>query len=247
MKGLKDTTALVTGAGGGFGTGVVAALVAAGAHVVGVGRDAGRLAALRREHGAAFTAEPGDAAEPGVAERLLAAHRPATVVLAAGARPAMLPLTEQTWETFGRAWETDVRQAFAWIRAALLLPLRAGSTVVAVSSGAALGGSPLSGGYAGAKATVRFTAAYAAGEAMRARLGVRFTALLPALTPVTGLGAEAVAAYAAHEGLAVGDFTARLGRVLTPGQVGAAVVALATDPDPRSAYRLAPDGLTALD
>jgi 3-oxoacyl-[acyl-carrier protein] reductase len=38
--------------------------------------------------------------------------------------------------------------------------LRPGSRVVVFSSGAALGGSPLSGGYAGAKATQRFIAAY---------------------------------------------------------------------------------------
>jgi hypothetical protein len=42
-----------------------------------------------------------------------------------------------------------VQHAFHWIREALLLPLRPGSTVVAMSSGAAVAGSPLSGGYAG--------------------------------------------------------------------------------------------------
>lgn len=40
-----------------------------------------------------------------------------------------------------------------------------------ISSGAALAGSPLSGGYAGAKATQRFITAYAQGEANRAGLG----------------------------------------------------------------------------
>ena len=43
--------------------------------------------------------------------------------------------------------------------------------VIAVSSGAALRGSPLSGGYAGAKATIRFIASYAADESGARRAG----------------------------------------------------------------------------
>jgi NAD(P)-dependent dehydrogenase (short-subunit alcohol dehydrogenase family) len=50
----------------------------------------------------------------------------------------------------------DVQHAFHWTREALLRPLEPGSTVIAVSSGAALRGSPISGGYAGAKAAIRF-------------------------------------------------------------------------------------------
>ena len=50
--------------------------------------------------------------------------------------------------------------------------------VVSLSSGAALGGSPLSGGYAGAKATQRFITAYAQEEATRAGLGITFTAVV---------------------------------------------------------------------
>jgi len=90
----------------------------------------------------------------------------------------------------------DVQQAFHWLREALLLPLDPGSTVIAMSSGAALHGSPLSGGYAGAKAMVRFLAGYAAGESARSELGIRIVSILPTLTPETDLGAMAVAAYA---------------------------------------------------
>jgi hypothetical protein len=71
---------------------------------------------------------------------------------------------------------------FGWTREALLLPLEPGSTVIAFSSGAVLAGSPLSGGYAGAKATVKYIAGYAADEAERAGLGLRFCAVLPQLT-----------------------------------------------------------------
>ena len=83
--------------------------------------------------------------------------------------------------------------------------------MIAFSSGAALAGSPLSGGYAGAKATIRFITAYAADEAQRAELGITFTSVLPQLTPATGLGAMAVAAYAARSGLDVPAFLAQRG------------------------------------
>jgi NAD(P)-dependent dehydrogenase (short-subunit alcohol dehydrogenase family) len=54
-----------------------------------------------------------------------------------------------------------VRLTFNWLREALLKPLRPGSRVLLMSSAAATHGSPMSGGYAGAKATIRFMAGYA--------------------------------------------------------------------------------------
>ena len=89
---------------------------------------------------------------------------------------------------------------FNWTREALLAPLAPGSTVITLSSGAALRGSPLSGGYAGAKAAIRFLTAYAAEESARAGLGIRFVSLLPQLTPATALGAVFATAYAARQG-----------------------------------------------
>ena len=77
----------------------------------------------------------------------------------------MRPLQYQTWETFSANWHTDVKIAFTWLREALLKPLPPGSRVVVVSSGAAINGSPASGGYAGSKATQRFIAGYAQDEA----------------------------------------------------------------------------------
>ena len=44
-------------------------------------------------------------------------------------------------------------------------PLAPGSVVVSMSSGAVLGGSPLSGGYASAKAAIRYINGYAGDEA----------------------------------------------------------------------------------
>jgi short-subunit dehydrogenase len=138
-----------------------------------------------------------------------------------------------------------VQHAFRWVREALLSPLTPGSRVITVSSGAALRGSPLSGGYAGAKAAIRFLTAYAADESDRAALGIRFCSVLPQLTPATALGSAAVAAYAARAGMTVADYLSAAGPALTAGQVGAAVTGLVTDPGyDKGAYLLTAAGLT---
>jgi hypothetical protein len=99
--------------------------------------------------------------------------------------------------------------------------------VVSVSSGAALRGSPLSGGYSGAKATIRFITAYADEESGRNDLDIRFISVLPQLTSATELGSAGVAAYAERQGVEVATFQRQLGPILTPDRVGKAIVELA--------------------
>jgi NAD(P)-dependent dehydrogenase (short-subunit alcohol dehydrogenase family) len=241
---IAGATALVTGASRGFGRGIATALSAAGAQVVGVARDKDQLSLLREELGGSFTGVTADAAAPETAGQLIDAYRPTILVLNAGAAPLPRPLHQHTWQTFSRNWDVDVQHAFRWVREALLTPLDPGSCVITVSSGAALRGSPLSGGYAGAKAAVRFLTAYAADESARAGLGLRFLSVLPQLTPATGLGSAAVAAYAARAGVAVADYLSAAGPVLTTGQVGAAVISLVTEPGyDKDAYLLTAAGL----
>ena len=244
---LSGTSAVVTGASRGFGRGIAIALAQAGMQVVGVARDQARLAELREQLGEAFTPVVADAADPVTAGQLLERYRPRTLVLNAGAAPLMRPVHQQTWQTFSRNWEVDVQHVFGWVREALLLPLAPGSAVIAMSSGAALRGSPLSGGYAGAKATIRFIAAYAAAESQRANLGIRFTSVLPQLTPATGLGAPAVAAYAARQGVSTDTYLKGLGPALTPEQAGQAIAGLAAGPGhDQDAYLLTAAGLSPL-
>src|SRR5258708_4927610 len=89
-----------------------------------------------------------------------------------------------------------------------------------------------------------FTPVVADAAPERAGLGVGFTSVLPQLTPATELGAAAVAAYAAREGVKVADFLEVRGPALTPEQVGQAIVGLARDPShDRGAYLLTAAGL----
>jgi NAD(P)-dependent dehydrogenase (short-subunit alcohol dehydrogenase family) len=238
---IDDATALVTGASRGLGRGIATALSGAGAAVVGVARDRAGLEELRAELGESFTPVSADAADPTVTGQLIDAYRPNILVLNAGAAPLSRPLQHHTWQTFSRNWEVDVQQMFHWLREALLAPLAPGSTVITMSSGAALRGSPLSGGYAGAKATIRFITSYAAAESERSGLGIRFISVLPQLTPATELGAAAVAAYAAREGMDVAAYLERSGPALTPEQAGKAFLVLASDPG----YAAGPYLLTA--
>jgi NAD(P)-dependent dehydrogenase (short-subunit alcohol dehydrogenase family) len=243
---LVGTTAIVTGASRGFGRAIAAALAAAGAHVVGVARTSSHLAEVRDELGDTFSPVTADAADPTTAVRIIDEHRPHTVVLCAGAAPRMSPLQDQTWETFSQNWNVDVAQAFHWIRHALRRPLAPGSSVIAISSGAAINGSPLSGGYAGANATVRFIASYAAIESERAGLGINFVSVLPQLTAATDLGAKAVAAYAEREGLDADTFLKNRGPVLTPEQVGKSILELVITEQHDQAYLLSSAGLKPL-
>ncbi|MEY9847218.1 NAD(P)-dependent dehydrogenase (short-subunit alcohol dehydrogenase family) [Streptacidiphilus sp. BW17] len=239
-------TALVTGASRGFGRAIAAALVAGGARVLGVARNETELATVRDELGANFVPVVGDATDDALAHRILGEYRPDLLVLNAGAAPHLGALHEQTWETFNTNWNVDTRQAFAWTRAALRAPLAPGSVVVEMSSGAALKGSPLSGGYAAAKAAIRYISGYAADESARAGLGIRFVALLPQLTP-TGIGSDGVDGYAARAGVDRETFVKGLEPILTPELVAKAVLQVATDPDSSAEYAVSGAGLRPLD
>jgi NAD(P)-dependent dehydrogenase (short-subunit alcohol dehydrogenase family) len=189
----KSASAIVTGGSRGLGRGIVQALAARGVHVVALARDGEGLTALAREVANVDTV-CADAADDLVAGRLLQERKPDLVVLCAGASPPLHPLHLHTWETFSRNWEVDAKSTFTWLRNALLLPMKAGSHVVIVSSMAATNGSPLSGGYAGAKRMLWFMTEYAAQEISRLKLGIHIHCLLPTLNPNTDLGRAAISA-----------------------------------------------------
>jgi NAD(P)-dependent dehydrogenase (short-subunit alcohol dehydrogenase family) len=243
IRHLAGTTAIVTGASRGFGRATAIALAELGAHVVAVARTEEQLKELAAQLGDRFTHEVADAADASVPARLVSRYRPRTLVLNAGATPIPAPVSEQTWETFSTNWNTDVQHVFNFTRYALTAPLDPGSVVISLSSGAALNGSPLSGGYAGAKATIRFISAYAGIESQQRGLHIRFVAVMPLLTPATDLGRLYTGAYAGQAGLSEEKFLERFGGALTADHAGRSIGNLVTDETYTApAYLLSVDG-----
>lgn len=247
MNASSGKTAVVVGASRGLGRGIAVAFADSGASVIAVARSTKALSELEL-HNARIQGETADATDPVVAWSIIDKHDPDILVLNAGANPVMRPLQHQTWETFSANWETDVRIAFNWLRESLLKPLKPGSSVIVISSGAALFGSPASGGYAGAKATERFIAAYAREESQRADLGITVTAIMPRMTPNGDIGKRGVRAYAARNGQTEAQYIKELGPLVTPELAGSALVQLIASPpaEIEAAYVLTGHGLQKL-
>ena len=228
MPDLKGKSAVVVGASSGVGRATLQALASQGMRVWGVARDRERLERIVREAPGEATAVAGDATGPELAARLLREANPDLVVVCAGARPRLAPVDEQTWESFSAPWNTDVKVAFHVCQEAACLPLRPGSAVVIVSSGAAIGGSPLSGGYAGAKRMQWFLAGYMQRLADARELGIRFVTVVPKqMIAGTEIADTASSAYAREGGITQEKFMERFGQPLTPEGVADTIVKIA--------------------
>jgi NAD(P)-dependent dehydrogenase (short-subunit alcohol dehydrogenase family) len=230
MLSLKDRNLVVVGGSRGVGRRIVQAAAREGARVLAVARREEPLRQLAEEvPGTGVLAL--DAADENAPARVFARLRPDMLVLCAGAFPPAAPLQELDWQAFAANWEADVKIAFHFLKAALALPLAAGTSVLLVSSGAALAGSPNSGGYAGAKRTQMFMANYSQKESDRLGLGLRFTTLAPRILPDTDLGRSAVAGYARYLGISEADFIRSMDQPPSASDVADAAVAVFKDPE----------------
>jgi NAD(P)-dependent dehydrogenase (short-subunit alcohol dehydrogenase family) len=242
---LKGKIIVVTGGSRGLGLGLVEALVDQGAKVTVVARDEAALAAVQGRLGVA--AIPADVTDEGAAQRILVGVRPEVLVLNAGAIPRMGPLDRLSWADFTAPWETDVKAGLYWMQAALNLPLAPGARVIVVSSGAAQQGSPLSGGYAGAKHMLWMMAKYANGAAKQKGLGIRFQAIVPLqIVGGTGVGDQASSAYAQAMGIEREAFLTRLGAPMPPRIFGDHLVAVLDDPQYASGFAFGLKGDTGI-
>ena len=183
-----------------------------------VARDAGALESVRARLGVATISA--DVTDATAAPRILAEVRPDIVALNAGATPRMGRLDQLSWADFTAPWESDVKAGLYWLQAALNLPLKRGSRVPVGSSGAAVSGSPLSGGYAGAKRMLWIMAKYANGVSEQKDLGIRFQAI----------GNAGANAYARAMNVKPEEFLARFGAPMPPREFGEKVVSLLADP-----------------
>lgn len=139
MSDLTGKRAVVTGASSGIGAGIASAFVAAGADVLLVGRDEGRLADV-----AASSTGPGSATY--LAVDLTADGAPGCVVRTARERLGAVdvlvhsagifegkPFAEEDCESLDHLWAVNVRAPFLLTQAALT-DLRGGGSVIFVSS-----------------------------------------------------------------------------------------------------------------
>src|SRR6267378_3087243 len=226
---LKDKNVVVTGGSRGLGLGLVEALVAHGARVTVVARDADALESVHARLGVATISA--DVTDETAAHRILADVRPDILTLNAGAKPPMGRLDQMSWADFTAPWEHDVKAGFHWLQGALNLPLKPGSRVLVVSSGAAVEGSPMSGGYGGAKRMLWFMAKYASGISVEQNLGIRFQAIVPQqMVGGTGVGDAGANAYARAMGVKPETFLAGFGAPMPPREFGEKVVSVLEDP-----------------
>jgi len=207
---------------------------------VGIGNGARVLAVARQENPLRQLAQdlPGsevlslDATDETAPAKVFDVLQPDVLVISAGAVPPAAPLHEQNWQEFRVNWETDVKIAFHFCKEALTRPLAPGSSVILISSGAGLQGSPISGGYAGAKRTQIFIQNYSQKESDRLGLGLRFFALAPRIMPESEIGKHAIAGYSRYLGISKSEFVQGMESPPSASDVATAAIGLVTEPDP---------------
>ena len=228
---LTGKKVVVVGGSRGVGRRIVEMAIGNGARVLAVARQQAPLQQLAQ-------AAPGaevlalDATDEAAPAKVFDVLEPDVLIISAGAVPPAAPLHEQNWQEFRVNWETDVKSAFHFCKAALTRPLAPGSSVIVISSGAALQGSPISGGYAGAKRTQIFIQNYSQKESDRLGLGITFLALAPRIMPESDIGKHAVAGYARYLGISRSEFVQGMESPPTASDVAKAAIELVTAADP---------------
>ena len=228
---LTGKKIVVIGGSRGVGRRVVELAASNGGRVLAVARQEGPLRQLAQEVPGADVLSL-DATDEAAPAKVFDVLQPDVLVLSAGAIPPAAPLHEQTWQEFRVNWETDVKMAYHFCKAALTRPLAAGASVILISSGAALQGSPISGGYAGSKRTQIFIQNYSQKESDRLGLGIRFVALAPRIMPDSEIGKHAVAGYSRYLGISKAEFIQGMESAPTSSDVATAAIELVTNPDP---------------
>lgn len=244
---LRGKRVVVLGASRGVGREIVECASAAGARVLAVARQESGLAELAKATRGVDTLAL-DAAAEAAPENVFRKAKPDLLVICGGATPPVRPIPELNWAEFTINWEVDAKMAFLFCREALRAPLVPGSVVVIIASGAGLGGSPISGGYAGAKRMQMFIAKYCQAESDRRELGIRFVALVPSrIMPETDLGQAAVNGYARYLGVPPEKFLENMGPRQSPSDVARTVLEVAAKPpaEAGSIFTISADGVAA--
>lgn len=244
---LQGKRVVVLGASRGVGREIVERASVQGAQVLAVARKESGLAELTKTKRGIDTLALDAAAEAAPAAVFHKA-KPDLLVICGGATPPVRPIPELSWAEFTVNWEVDARMTFLFCREVLRTPLAPDSVVVIIASGAGLGGSPISGGYAGAKRMQMFIAKYCQAESDRRKLGIRFVALVPSrIMPETDLGQAAVNGYAQYLGIPPDKFLENMGPRQSASDVARTVLEMAVKPptEAGSIFTISADGVAA--
>lgn len=228
--------ALVTGGSRGIGRAIVERLAAAGLSVVAVGRDRTALddvADTARRHGWRVGTERCDVTDEDAVADLFARVGPVDVLVPNAGVSASAPVHRTTLEAWNRQLRVNATAVFLSVRAVLpSMRERDHGRIVVVASVAALHGGRYISAYAASKhaalGLVRSAAAEVAGS------GVTVNAVCPGYVD-SDMTDHNVATIAARTGRDEADARASLerqqplGRLVTCGEVAAAVAFLASD------------------
>ncbi|MGO4702300.1 SDR family NAD(P)-dependent oxidoreductase [Dyella sp. 2RAB6] len=227
MSQLQGKKIAVIGASRGVGRAVTRRVLNEGAEVLAIARGRDGLSQLQASL-PKLEVFALDATSEDAPDSLFGVMTPDVVVMSLGAIPPTRPVQDLSWPDFSVNWSTDVKASFLFCKAALQQRLPEGARIILISSGAAVGGSPISGGYAGAKRMQLFLAEYCQREADRLGLDLVFYGLAPArIMPETELGKAAVEGYARYLGMNAADFVEGMTDRQSPEDVADAVVNLA--------------------
>jgi 3-oxoacyl-[acyl-carrier protein] reductase len=237
MDRLKELSAIITGAGSGFGAATARAFVAEGAHVV--------LADVNLDGARQVAAELGDAAVAVQADVRDSQSVAAMVALAeqrfggldilvnnAGLAHKTGPITELTEDQYNLVMDVNVKGTWLGIKHAVPLLRRRGGVILNLSSAGALTPRPNAGVYYASKAAVlNMTRALSIELAPE----IRVNCVCPSLAPTNFITGASGSADVARARIAAGLPTAGipLDRVCEPADVAAALVYLAS---PEAAY-----------
>ena len=229
---LAGRGAIVTGATSGIGKATVAAFLADGARVVGIGRDTASLAALEAASPGLFVGIAADLADLARAEDATAraiAHLGRVHVLVNDAGVGLRAnLVDTADEQYQRMFDVNVRATFVTCRAVIPHMVAAGGgTIVNVASSLALKAARDRAVYAATKAAViALTRSIAVDFGAR---GIRANCVAPGTTDTPWIGAILAGAPNAAELRGQMEARQTIGRLGTAKEIAAVIAFLASD------------------
>ena len=225
---LEGKTALITGAGSGFGAGMAEAFAREGARVVLMDRNGEAAERVAAAIGEAATAVEGDVTvEADIARAVEAADGLDTVVNNAGWTHRNKPIMEVSEDEFDRVYAVNVKSIFLMTRAVLpVLRARGGGTILNIGSTAGIRPRPGLTWYNSTKGAVNLLSKSMAVEL--APDGVRVNCIAPVIG-ATGLLEEFMGLPDTPENRARFVATIPLGRMSEAADIAAAAVFLCSD------------------